>query len=86
MFYRLFEAVSKDAEGTAHGREGYYFANEGDFTMYDYTAAIGEVLKELGNITDATPKPFTEAESDEYFTVSHSTAPLITSSLYSRLK
>jgi len=86
IFYRLFDAVSKDAEGTAHGRDGYYFANEGDFTMYEYIAAIGEVLKELGKTTDAIPKPFTEGESREHFTVSHFAAPLFVPALYSPLQ
>lgn len=69
LFYRLFDAVTKDPQGTPHGKNGYYFANEGVFTMYEYTTAIGETLKRLGKIQDAIPKSLNGEQLKEFFTV-----------------
>ncbi|KAF5336566.1 hypothetical protein D9611_006508 [Ephemerocybe angulata] len=50
-----------------HGREGLYFGENGEYTMYQLAKRISEVLVELGLGKDSEPSPFTTEEIDKYF-------------------
>jgi len=60
---------SKLLEGTpiGHGREGYYFGENGEHTLYDVAKAIGQAMVELGKAKSAEPTTFTKEELDKYF-------------------
>ncbi|EPQ52467.1 NAD P-binding protein [Gloeophyllum trabeum ATCC 11539] len=65
LYIVLFDAARKDAS-VAHGRGGYYFAENGHFTQYELAKAVGKVLVELGRAKSAEPTPFTAEELDKY--------------------
>ncbi|EIW84048.1 NAD(P)-binding protein [Coniophora puteana RWD-64-598 SS2] len=48
-----------------HGREGFYFAGNGEHKWYDLSKAIGEALFELGKVDKAEPSPFTKEEAEQ---------------------
>jgi len=47
----------------AHGREGYYFGENGEYKLYDVAKEVAKVLHELGKSETDEPKPLTE---DDY--------------------
>ncbi|KAF9530814.1 hypothetical protein CPB83DRAFT_834155 [Crepidotus variabilis] len=49
-----------------HGREGYYFVESGEHTMYEPAKAIGEVLVAQGLAKEAEPSAFTQEEIQKY--------------------
>ncbi|KAK7032153.1 hypothetical protein VNI00_013327 [Paramarasmius palmivorus] len=67
IYDRIFSAVLKDADGTPHGREGYYFGVSDDFKRFDLDAAIAKALSELGKAKSPEPTPLTQEEIDQYF-------------------
>ena len=67
LYYRLFDAALNDQQGLSHGREGYFFAENGEHSMYDLCKAFGEALVALGRAEDAEPTVFTPEERVEYF-------------------
>ena len=46
----------------AHGRNGFYFGENGEYTAYDLCKVISEVLYDQGKSKSATPTTFTEDE------------------------
>jgi hypothetical protein len=56
----------KDADGTPHGREGYFFGVSDEFKMFDLNAAIAKALFELGKAKSPEPTPLTKEEMDQY--------------------
>lgn len=67
LYVALFNAVIEYPDKTGHGREGYYFGENGEESWSNISRAIGEVLVELGIITDPEPTSFTEEELVKYF-------------------
>jgi len=67
-FVVLYDAIVDGTNSAlAHGREGYYFAENGEHTYYDLTKAIGSALVKLGKATSPEPTTFTEDEIKKYF-------------------
>ena len=56
---------------TGHGREGIYFAENGEHTLYDVGKAIGEALVAVGKTDNPEPTTLTKEEIDKYFQVSN---------------
>jgi nucleoside-diphosphate-sugar epimerase len=50
-----------------HGKEGYYFVENGEHTLHCVSAKIGEILHKKGLVDSSTPKPLTDDEVKEYF-------------------
>ena len=50
-----------------HGREGYYFGENGEHSWLSISQAIGEALVSLGVSTDPEPTVFTDEELIKYF-------------------
>ncbi|EIW84063.1 hypothetical protein CONPUDRAFT_50446, partial [Coniophora puteana RWD-64-598 SS2] len=48
-----------------HGREGYYFGENGHYSCYDLSKAVAEVLVALGKSKNAEPSPFTKEECEQ---------------------
>ncbi|KAI0358736.1 NAD-P-binding protein [Trametes cingulata] len=55
-----------------HGKEGYYFAENGEHKLYEVAKAIGVALKEFGLADTDEPSSFTKEELDNYFDGSES--------------
>jgi hypothetical protein len=53
-------AVSNPA--TSHGRAGFYFGENGEYTLYEVSKAISEAMLALGKGKTLEPTPFTEEE------------------------
>ena len=81
-FAVLYDAI---VEGTnpalGHGREGYYFASNGEVSAYDIGKAIGSVLFKLEKVKSPEPTKFTQEELDKFFGPIVSTLPAYTSIL-----
>lgn len=58
----LFDAIRSNPDSVAHGREGYYFGENGEFTHLQVVNAIAKVLYAKGLTNTVTPTPFTEEE------------------------
>lgn len=50
-----------------HGREGFYFGENGEHLLYDAAKAIGAAMVELGRAKNDEPTTFTKEELDKYF-------------------
>ncbi|KAI0671513.1 NAD-P-binding protein [Trametes maxima] len=67
---RLYTAILAAAllgADVGHGREGFYFAENGEHTLLDIAQAIGAALKDMGHASSAEPSTFTREELDKYF-------------------
>ncbi|KAJ7174949.1 NAD-binding protein [Mycena crocata] len=65
LYVALYDAIVADTTG--HGRNGFYFAESGEHSLYDVGKAIGEALVALGKSDSAEPTTFSQAELDKYF-------------------
>ncbi|OJT13756.1 hypothetical protein TRAPUB_9692 [Trametes pubescens] len=50
-----------------HGREGFYFGENGEHTMLDIAQAMGADLEAMGLADTADPSTFNKTELDKYF-------------------
>lgn len=69
LYLVLFDAIRKDPT-TGHGREGFYFGENGEHSLYEVGKAIGEALVALGKSDNPEPTTFSKEEIDKYFRVS----------------
>lgn len=68
-FYQiLFDATLSDTN-TPHGREGYYYAENGEYKLHDVAKVYSQVLYDLGMGKSPDPTPFTADEVQKYFGV-----------------
>ncbi|KAG6868177.1 hypothetical protein C0993_006613 [Termitomyces sp. T159_Od127] len=67
LYLVLYDSIKKNPTGTGHGREGYYFGENGTHSLYEVGKAIAMALIELGKGTNPEPTPFTKEETDKYF-------------------
>lgn len=51
----------------SHGLSGFYFAENGEHTLYTVSEAIGKAMVDLGKAEDATPTTFTDDETWRLF-------------------
>lgn len=65
----LFNAIKSSPDKVGHGREGFYFSENGEHTLYQVGKAIGEALVSLGKTTDPEPSSFTKEEVEMYLFV-----------------
>lgn len=68
LFIVIFNAALADPK-TAHGREGFYFGENGEHVLSDISKAIGKAMVRLGKAKTAEPTTFTEDEVIKYFGV-----------------
>lgn len=66
LFIVIFNATLTDPK-TAHGREGFYFGENGEHVLADISKAIGQAMVRLGKAKTAEPTTFTEEEVVKYF-------------------
>ncbi|KAF8656785.1 hypothetical protein AX16_002337 [Volvariella volvacea WC 439] len=70
LYLVLFNSIRSNPAGTPHGREWYYFGENGEYTGYEISKAIGQALVDAGKLKDAEPDSFTEAEQPQYLALS----------------
>ena len=57
----------KTGVAIGHGREGFYFGENGEHRLYDLSKAIGTAMVELGRAEIDEPTTFTQEEFEKYF-------------------
>jgi len=67
LYILLLARVLQEPDKVPHGREGFYFAENGEHTFYEVSKAIGEGLVAIGKSPDAEPSSFSKEEIDKYF-------------------
>lgn len=72
LYLVLFNLIRQSPESVAHGREGYYFVENGKHNFIQVGKAIAEAMVLLGKSVDSEPSTFTDEEIDKYFDVSAS--------------
>jgi hypothetical protein len=68
MYQILFDAALSDPN-VPHGREGYYFAENGEYRLSDLAQTYSQVLYDLGKAKSPQPTSFTDEEAQKYFGV-----------------
>ncbi|KAI0342694.1 NAD-P-binding protein [Trametopsis cervina] len=63
----LYDAIVTNPEKVGHGRDGFYFGENGEHSWYDISKAIGQALVKLGVSESDEPTPFTTEELVKYF-------------------
>ncbi|KAH7927395.1 NAD(P)-binding protein [Leucogyrophana mollusca] len=70
LFITVFEAATNPAaasELAGHGREGFYFGENGEHTLYDACKVMAQALYEKGKSESSEPTTFSEEELQKYF-------------------
>ncbi|KAI0091097.1 NAD-P-binding protein [Irpex rosettiformis] len=67
LFIILYDAVVSNPEKIGHGRDGFYFGENGEHLWYDISKAIGKVLVKRGISKSDEPTSFTTEELVKYF-------------------
>ncbi|PCH43206.1 NAD(P)-binding protein [Wolfiporia cocos MD-104 SS10] len=67
LYIKLFDAITRDPEGTGHGWAGFYFGENGEHSWYEISKAISVALVELGVSKSEEPTPFTKEELIKYW-------------------
>ncbi|KIM42989.1 hypothetical protein M413DRAFT_443806 [Hebeloma cylindrosporum] len=67
LFIILFDAIRTKPKSTGHGSEGYYFAENGQYSALEVARAISEKLVDLGVGESREPAAFTAEESEKFF-------------------
>jgi len=62
LYIILYNSIVSSAD-IGHGREGYYFGENGEYTHYEASKAVSEALIAKGLGRTLEPTPFTD---DEY--------------------
>ena len=67
LYIVLYDAIAKNPETVGHGKNGYYFAESGEYKWYDVSKAIGKAMVELGLSKNDEPTTFTTEELIKYW-------------------
>ncbi|KZP31671.1 NAD(P)-binding protein [Athelia psychrophila] len=69
LYIVLFDLVTSPSAATAvgHGREGFYFGENGEHSLYQIGQAICQSLVQLDHVSSDTPTAFSKEELDKYF-------------------
>ena len=68
MYEILLDAALSDPK-LAHGVEGYYFAENGEYKLYDVAKAYSQALHDLGKGKSPDPTTYSTHEIQQYFGV-----------------
>ncbi|KAI0708909.1 NAD-P-binding protein [Cerioporus squamosus] len=71
LYEVIWDAILSDRE-IGHGKEGYYFGENGEYRLHDVAKEIGRVLKELQITETDEPSTLTKEELDLFFDGSES--------------
>ncbi|KAF7790005.1 hypothetical protein EIP86_000953 [Pleurotus ostreatoroseus] len=67
LYIVLYDAITKNPNTVGHGKNGYYFAENGEYTWYDVSKAIGKAMVELHLSKSDEPTTFTTEELIKYW-------------------
>ncbi|KAI0368793.1 NAD-P-binding protein [Pilatotrama ljubarskyi] len=67
LYLLLIDAALANPDNVPHGREGFYYAENGEHTWYDISKAIARALHEFGVVQSDEPTAFSVAELEKYF-------------------
>ncbi|KAL4252221.1 NAD(P)-dependent Metabolic Enzyme [Abortiporus biennis] len=67
LYIVLLDAILANPGTVGHGREGYYFVENGEHTWYDISKEIAKALYDLGRGKSPEPTTFTSEELTKYF-------------------
>jgi hypothetical protein len=70
LYVVLLDKLLQNPDPVPHGREGFYFGENGEHSLYEVSKTIGEGLVAMGKSSDAEPTTFSKDEIDKYFNVS----------------
>ncbi|KAK7679032.1 hypothetical protein QCA50_017976 [Cerrena zonata] len=62
----LFNSIRKDNNRVGHGREGYFFTDSGEYSLYEFSRTIGDALVRLGVLKDPEPTAMSDEELIKY--------------------
>ena len=68
MYEILLDATLSDPK-LAHGSDGYYFAENGEYKLYDVAKAYSQALYDLGKGKSPDPTTYSAHEIQKYFGV-----------------
>jgi nucleoside-diphosphate-sugar epimerase len=66
LYIILYDSICSDPS-TGHGRNGYYFGENGEHCMYEVGKAVEEALVAFKRGAHTEPSTFTEEELEQYF-------------------
>ncbi|KAA1476179.1 NAD(P)-binding protein [Dentipellis sp. KUC8613] len=67
MFITVFDAVlGPEGASVAHGREGFYYVENGEYELMDVSKEVAKAFYDLGIQKTPDIKPFTEEEKAKY--------------------
>jgi hypothetical protein len=67
--YEILLDATLSNPNLAHGREGYYFAENGEYKLYDVAKAYSQALYDLGKGKSPDPTTYSADEVQKYFGV-----------------
>ncbi|KAI0644728.1 NAD-P-binding protein [Trametes meyenii] len=67
LYEGLWNTILTGKQSIGHGKEGYYFGENGEHKLYDVARTIGAVFKDFGLSESDEPTTFTKEELDKYF-------------------
>lgn len=67
--YEILLDVTLSDPNLAHGREGYYFAENGEYKLHDVAKAYSQALYDLGKGKSPDPTTYSADEAQKYFGV-----------------
>jgi len=67
LYIDLYNAIKANPDAIVHGRDGFYFALNGEHTLYDISKELGRVLVAFGKCSEEEPTTFTQEEVNKYF-------------------
>ncbi len=68
-FYEILLDATISDPNLPHGREGYYFAENGEYKLYDVAKAYSQALYDLGKGKSPDPTTYSAEEVQKYFGV-----------------
>jgi hypothetical protein len=69
LYIDLYNAIIANPNEVGHGREGIYFGENGEHSMYEVGKVLAQLLVDAGKGKSPEPATFTQEEVDKYFGV-----------------
>ena len=66
VYIRLFDAVLQDSSKVSHGREGYFFIDNGELSVGELLQSIADALFALGRISTRELIPYAADEAGKF--------------------
>ncbi|KAF7790012.1 hypothetical protein EIP86_000960, partial [Pleurotus ostreatoroseus] len=67
LYIRLWDAIVANPDAVGHGRDGFYFGENGEHAWYDISKAVGRAMVELGLSKSDEPTTFSDEELVKYW-------------------